>query len=62
MNKLATGIKGTIYPFEYNKNNPMHGFNDWALHIKSQLQEIPSIDMVLIEAKKIINNPKELQS
>ena len=54
MPKVAPGVSKTIYPFDYNKNNPMEGFNSWTLYIKSQLQEISPTDQVLLEAKKII--------
>ena len=26
-------VKSTEYPFDYNKNNPMEGFNNWARYI-----------------------------
>ena len=41
-----TNIKSTVYPLDYDKNNPMTGFNKWAIYIKKQLN-------VLIEAKSI---------
>jgi hypothetical protein len=47
-------IKSTVYPFDYNKNNPMEGFNDWALYIRSQLENQTQPDKLIIEAKKIL--------
>jgi hypothetical protein len=61
MTNKTIEIKSTVYPFEYNKNNPMEGFNDWALHIKSELEDQPQPDKLVIEAKKILTR-KFLQS
>jgi hypothetical protein len=54
MTNQAIEIKSTVYPFDYNKNNPMEGFNDWALYIRAQLEDQPQADKLVIEAKKIL--------
>jgi hypothetical protein len=54
MTSQSIEIKSTVYPFEYNKNNPMTGFNDWALYIRAQLEDQPQPDKLVIEAKKIL--------
>jgi hypothetical protein len=54
MTNQTIEIKSTVYPFEYNKNNPMQGFNDWALYIKAELEDQPQPDKLIIEAKKIL--------
>jgi hypothetical protein len=54
MTNQSIEIKSTVYPFEYNKNNPMTGFNDWALYIKAELEDQPQPDKLVIEAKKIL--------
>ena len=33
--KIAKGISKSIYPLDYNKNNPMSGFNDWMAYISN---------------------------
>jgi hypothetical protein len=54
MPKIAPGISKTVYPFDYNKNNPMEGFNDWTIHVKNQLQYTSPFELCLLEAKKIL--------
>jgi hypothetical protein len=54
MTNKTIEIKSTVYPFEYNKNNPMQGFNDWALYIKAELEDQPQPEKLVIEAKKIL--------
>lgn len=34
--KIAPGIQKSLYPLEYNKNDPMSGFNAWAEHIRKE--------------------------
>jgi hypothetical protein len=54
MTNQTIEIKSTVYPFDYNKNNPMTGFNEWALYIRAQLEDQPQPDKLVIEAKKIL--------
>lgn len=30
-------IQKSIFPLEYNKNNPMEGFNDWSEYIRKEI-------------------------
>lgn len=34
---MSLRIKSTIYPLDYNKNNPMEGFNEWCEYIHKQV-------------------------
>lgn len=36
MHKVAPGVEKSIYPLEYNKNNPTEGFNEWAEYIRKE--------------------------
>ncbi|GEM67598.1 hypothetical protein SMI01S_12040 [Sphingobacterium mizutaii NBRC 14946 = DSM 11724] len=36
MRKVAPGVIRSVYPFDYNKNNPMEGFNEWSEYIRIQ--------------------------
>ncbi|GGH24857.1 hypothetical protein FAZ19_16120 [Sphingobacterium alkalisoli] len=36
MRKVALGVKKSLYPLGYNKNNPMESFNEWAEYIRRQ--------------------------
>lgn len=63
-------VAKTVYPMDYNRNNPMPDFNEWAKYIRAQVhgqvfeKEEDSwefnnlrsgMDRVLLEAKQIIN-------
>ena len=55
VHKVAKGISKSYFPFDYNKNNPMQGFNNWALHIRNELSEnLSGCELALLEAKKIL--------
>lgn len=34
--KIAPGVSKSIYPLEYDRNNPMSGFNRWSEHIRKE--------------------------
>lgn len=36
MHKIAPGIQRSVYPLDYNANNPMEGFNQWAEYIRQE--------------------------
>jgi hypothetical protein len=57
--KVAQNIRSTVYPFDYNKNNPMSGFNEFALNVKAELvKTLTGCELTLLEAKKILINIK----
>ena len=56
LNKIIS-VKSTVYPFDYDKNNPMSGFNNWATYISEEVNGLSSnCENVLIQAKKILNS------
>lgn len=42
MRKIAPGVQKSIYPLDYNVENPMTGFNSWAQHIREESLRISS--------------------
>lgn len=36
MRKIAPHVQKSIYPLDYNIENPMLGFNDWTRHIRNE--------------------------
>lgn len=52
-------VSSTVYPYDYNKNNPMKGFNQWALHIYSENNK--DLGQSLVEdANKIIKTKSKI--
>ncbi|WP_437918550.1 hypothetical protein [Sphingobacterium sp. LRF_L2] len=47
--KVAPGVQKSLYPLEYNKNNPMEGFNEWTEYIRRQyLESLAPLSMYII--------------
>lgn len=42
MRKIAPRVQKSIYPLDYNIENPMTGFNSWAQHIREETLKISS--------------------
>lgn len=34
---MSARVQSTVYPLEYNKNNPLEGYNEWAAYIHSEV-------------------------
>ena len=64
LNKVIS-VKSTVYPFEYNKNNPLNdnAFNNWTEYISKDVAGFSSnCENVLIQAKKILNSNLKIKS
>jgi len=58
LNKVIS-VKSTVYPFDYNKNNPLNDedFNNWTYYISKEVSKVcTNCENVLIQAKKILNS------
>ena len=49
--KLA--IQKSIYPLDYNKNNPMSGYNEWCQYIAMQNASEP-MERLMDQANEIL--------
>ena len=56
----AIGIRSTVYPFDYNKNNPMEGFDSWNRYIRIENMKASGINKKLRRAmlKKMLSGFK----
>lgn len=48
MHKIAPRVQKSLYPLEYNKNNPMEGFNDWNRYIKAELTKTNHSPVIVV--------------
>lgn len=37
---MSARIQSTVYPIEYNKHNPLEGFNEWAAYIHAEVMKM----------------------
>lgn len=44
MRKVVPRVQKSVYPLDYNIDNPMSGFNSWAQHIREESLKISSPD------------------
>ncbi|WP_343320299.1 hypothetical protein [Sphingobacterium multivorum] len=46
--KVAPGVQKSLYPLEYNKNNPMEGLNDWNQYIRAELTKANHSPVIVV--------------
>lgn len=60
-------IQKSVYPFDYNKNNPLEGFNKWREYVQEEVGKMSGARLTrfrkrIVETSwdlhKIVNNAK----